>query len=96
MFPGFVEFPWILRASEAPAWTSVKAPPPNDGRLSPQEFLEKCGESLQEIINYHTVRAERVVVTGDGQRCFDALMWIIIQRLPASAPLPKVPALSRQ
>ncbi|TWW57197.1 Arf-GAP with coiled-coil, ANK repeat and PH domain-containing protein 3 [Takifugu flavidus] len=38
------------------------------------EFLEKCGESLQEIINYHTVRAERVVVTGDGQRCFDALM----------------------
>lgn len=45
-----------------------------------QECLEKCGESLQEIVNYHTVRhthtlhytthtSTPALATGEGSRC---------------------------
>ncbi len=30
-----------------------------------QECLEKCGESLQEIVNYHTVRHTSALATGE-------------------------------
>lgn len=33
-----------------------------------QECLEKCGESLQEIVNYHMVRHTSALATGEGSR----------------------------
>lgn len=33
-----------------------------------QECLEKCGESLQEIVNYHMVRHTSALATGERSR----------------------------